>query len=81
MRELKNNLIKYNSPKNINETIEIGKCIKIKNCDKDFQIIGINHKRAICWVREWPLNFNPYKTFTLSINKIVFSTVCKLVKN
>ena len=55
--------------------------LKCKDCDKDFQIIGLNHKRSICWVREWPLNFNPYKTFTLSINNIVFSTSCELVKN
>ena len=65
----------WTSLKNI---IEIGKCISIKDSNKNFQIIGINKKRDICWVREWPLNFKEYKTFTLSIEKILISSFCEI---
>ena len=76
--------IKYKLEKNIvssNEIkkyIDIGKCIKIINSEKNYQVIGFNPKMNICWVREWPLNFCRYKTFELSINKITFSSSCEI---
>ena len=72
--------IKYNlnSSNQIKKYIDIGKCIKIIDCKKNYQIIGFNPKMNLCWVREWPLNFYNYQTFALSINKISFSSSCEL---
>tara|TARA_Y100001933_G_scaffold69455_1_gene70488 strand:- start:4149 stop:4424 length:276 start_codon:yes stop_codon:yes gene_type:complete len=58
--------------------IKIGNCIKIKNSKKTFQIVGLNHKRKICWVREWPLKDNSHATFELSVNNILIPTICRL---
>ena len=66
------------SSKDIKENIDIGKCIKIINSEKNFQVIGFNPKMNICWVREWPINFCEYKTFELSINKITISSSCEI---
>ena len=55
--------------------IKIGKCIKIKNSKKIFQIVGLNHKRKICWVREWPLKNSAHSTFEVSVNNILISTI------
>ena len=60
--------------------INIGECIKIKNCKRTFQIVGLNHKRAICWVREWPLKSNNNNTFELSFNNILIPTSCRYEK-
>ena len=62
----------------IKRYIDIGKCIKIINSEKNYQVIGFNPKRNICWVREWPLNFLKYQTFQLSINKIIVSSSCEI---
>ena len=51
--------------------IKIGKCIKIKNSKKIFQIVGLNDKRKICWVREWPIKNSAHVTFQLSVNNIL----------
>jgi len=73
---------KYKAKKNIDSSneikkfIDIGKCIKINNSEKSFQVIGLNPKMNICWVREWPLNFCRYQTFELSLNKIIVSSSC-----
>tara|TARA_Y100001978_G_scaffold39515_1_gene35173 strand:+ start:671 stop:919 length:249 start_codon:yes stop_codon:yes gene_type:complete len=75
---------KYKLKKNIYKSIEIkrnidiGKCIKILNSEKNYQVIGFNPNLNICWVREWPLNSYRYKTFELSINKISFTSSCEI---
>ena len=75
---------KYKLKKNIYKSIEIkrnidiGKCIKIVNSEKNYQVIGFNPNMNICWVREWPLNFCKYKTFELSLNKITISSSCEI---
>ena len=33
------------------ENLYKGACVKIKNSNKTFQIIGINISKEICWVR------------------------------
>ena len=58
--------------------IDIGKCIKIIDSEKNYQVIGFNPQMNICWVREWPLNFCRYKTFELSISKITVSSSCEI---
>ena len=73
--KLKNDI---NSKNESNNNIDIGKCIKIINCNKNYQVIGFNPKMNICWVREWPLNFYKYKTFELSLNKITISSSCEI---
>ena len=75
---------KYKFKKNIDsfnvikKYIAIGKCIKIINSEKNYQVIGFNPKMNICWVREWPLNFCKYETFELSLNKITISSLCEI---
>ena len=60
--------------------IKIGKCIKIKNSKKTFQIVGLNEKRKICWVREWPIKNRAHVTFQLSVNNILIPTIYSLKK-
>ena len=66
------------SSNEIKKYIDIGKCIKIINSEKNYQVIGFNPKMNICWVREWPLNFCKYETFELSLNKITISSLCEI---
>ena len=61
--------------------IKIGKCIKIKNSKKIFQIVGLNDKRKTCWVREWPIRNSSHSTFQLSVNNILIPTIYSLKKN
>ena len=66
----------------LKDVLYIGSCIKIENSDKLFQIIGINNKKSICWIREWPLNYVSNQTFSLSLNKVKVSTACpKHIRN
>ena len=53
-----------------------GACVKIKNSNKTFQVIGLNINREICWVREWPFAFNSKKTFALEISQITLQIYC-----
>jgi len=53
-----------------------GACVKIKNSNKTFQVIGINIDKKICWVREWPFDFNSKKTFALEISQITLQIFC-----
>ncbi len=53
-----------------------GACVKIKNTNKTFQVIGINIDKKICWVREWPFAFNSKKTFALEISQITLQIYC-----
>jgi len=55
--------------------IKIGEFIKIKNSKKIFQIVGLNDKRKICWVREWPIKNSDHVTFQLSVNNILIPTI------
>ena len=65
----KNNLI-------CSEKLYKGACVKIKNSDKTFQVIGINIGKEICWVREWPFAGNSKKTFALEISQITSQIFC-----
>jgi len=65
------NEISFNGANNI----KIGKFIKIKNSKKTFQIVGLNDKRKICWVREWPIKNSAHVTFQLSVNNILIPTI------
>ena len=58
------------------ENLYKGACVKIKNCNKTFQVIGINKVKKICWVREWPFAFNSKKTFALEISQITLQIFC-----
>ena len=61
--------------------IKIGKCIKIKNSKKIFQIVGLNDKRKLCWVREWPIKTSDHVTFQVSVNNILIPTIYSLRKD
>ena len=65
----KNNLI-------CSEKLYKGACVKIKNSNKTFQVIGINIVKEICWVREWPFACNSKKTFPLEIGHITMQILC-----
>ena len=67
----KENSIQYSS-----EKLYKGACIKIKNSQKTFQVIGINPENKICWVREWPFANQTKKTFTLEMNEITLQIFC-----
>ena len=62
----------YNSRKNLYK----GACVKIKNSQKTFQVVGINPKSNVCWIREWPFALEVNKTFSLEINQITLQTYC-----
>ena len=53
-----------------------GACVKIKNSQKIFQVVGINQKSNVCWIREWPIALEVNKTFSLEINQITIQTFC-----
>ena len=67
-----------NEKNNLNcfQNLYKGACVKIKNSNKTFQVIGINRGKEICWVREWPFASNSKKTFALEINQITLQIFC-----
>ena len=67
-----NNENNFNSAKNLYK----GACVKIKNSNKTFQVIGLNIGKEICWVREWPFACNSKKTFALEISQITLQIFC-----
>ena len=72
-------LLENNNEKNnsiFSEKLYKGACVKIKNSNKTFQIIGLNLDKKICWVREWPFEFNSKKTFALEITQITLQIYC-----
>ena len=72
--ESKNNF-KFN-PNDSCKNLYKGACVKIKNSQKIFQIIGINPKTNVCWIREWPFNIEVKTTFPLEIKQIIMQTYC-----
>ena len=62
-KNLENNLI-------CSENLYKGACIKIKNSNNTFQVIGLNLDKKICWVREWPFALNSKKTFAVEMSQI-----------
>jgi len=78
MVDLKGNKKKLNFENKMEKVINIGSCVKIKNSKKIFQVIGVNHKNTIYWLREWPLKNSNHQTFALSINNILVSTICNI---
>jgi len=58
------------------ENLYKGACVKIKNSNKTFQVIGLNIGKKICWVREWPFAFDTKKTFALEISQITLQIFC-----
>ena len=65
----KNNLI-------CSENLYKGACVRIKNSNKNFQVIGLNIDKKICWVREWPFACDSKKTFALEISQITLQIFC-----
>ena len=58
------------------EKLYKGACVKIKNSNKTFQVIGLNKGKKICWIREWPFAYNSKKTFALDISRITLQMYC-----
>ena len=73
-RLLENKNEKYNSL--CSEKLYKGACVKIKNSNKTFQVIGFNLDKKICWIREWPFACNSKKTFALEITQITLQIFC-----
>ena len=61
---------------NFSENLYKGACVKIKNSNKTFQVIGLNIGKKICWVREWPFACDSKKTFALEISQITLQIFC-----
>ena len=72
--EIKNNF-KFNH-NNSCKNLYKGACVKIKNSQKTFQVVGINPESKVCWIREWPFALEVNKTFSLEINQITLQTYC-----
>ena len=72
--EIKNNF-KFDT-NNSRKNLYKGACVKIKNSQKTFQVIGINPENKVCWIREWPFALEVNKTFSLEINQITLQTYC-----
>ena len=70
----KNNYNFY--PNDVFKRLYKGACVKIKNSEKTFQVVGINPKREVCWLREWPIPLEFCKTFSLKTNQITIQTTC-----
>ena len=68
-KNLKNKLI-------CSESLYKGACVRIKNSNKTFQVVGLNIVKKICWVREWPFACNSKKTFALDISQITLQIFC-----
>ena len=70
-------LIKF-KPQEVSDTIcknlYKGACVKIRNSQKTYQVIGINPKNHVCWIREWPYTLDA--NFALQINQITLQSVC-----
>ena len=66
-------------PNDICKNLYKGACVKIKNSQKTFQVIGINPKSKVCWIREWPFALEVNKTFSLEINQITVQTFCSKI--
>ena len=58
------------------ENLYKGACVRIKNSNKTFQVIGLNIGKEFCWVREWPFASDSKKTFALEINQITLQIFC-----
>ena len=58
------------------EKLYKGACVKIKNSNNTFQVIGLNLDKKICWVREWPFALNSKKTFAVEISQITLQMFC-----
>jgi len=58
------------------ENLYKGACVRIKNSNKTFQVIGFNMGKKICWVREWPFSCDSKKTFALEISQITLQIFC-----
>ena len=69
---------KFN-PNDICKNLYKGACVKIKNSEKTFQVIGIDPKSKVCWIREWPFALEVNKTFSLEINQITVQTFCSKI--
>ena len=68
-RNEKNNLI-------CSEKLYKGACVRIKNSNKTFQVIGLNIGKRICWVRELRFDCHSKKTFALEISQITVQIFC-----
>ena len=71
-------LINENQKNNLicSEKLYKGACVKIKNSNETFQVIGLNIVKKICWVREWPFACDSKKTFALEISQITLQMFC-----
>ena len=54
----------------IEENINQGDCVYLKNKEELFQVLGIDNAYEKCWVREWPLNPKGSPVFEISIKQV-----------
>ena len=56
--------------KEIEENINQGDCVHLKNQEELFQVLGIDNAYEKCWVREWPLSPKGSPVFEIPIKQI-----------
>ena len=54
----------------IEDNINQGDCVYLKNQEELFQVLGIDNSHEKCWVREWPLNPKGSPVFEISIKQV-----------
>ena len=54
----------------IEENINQGDCVHLKNQKELFQVLGIDNSCEKCWVRQWPLNSNGSPVFEISMKQV-----------
>ena len=56
--------------KGVEENINQGDCVYLKNQEELFQVLGVDNSYEKCWVREWPLNPKGSPVFEISIKQV-----------
>ena len=66
------------------ENLYKGACVKIKNSNKTFQVIGLNIGKKICWVREWPFACDSknicFRNKSNNITNFLFKTTLRITQ-
>ncbi len=63
--------------KDVNQKMELhqGDCIKLRNGEDLFQVIGIDNEHKRCWIRQWPLLPKGSPVFEVSLQQISLNSL------
>ncbi len=57
-----------------NRKLHQGDCVKLRDDNNLFQVIGIDKEHQKCWVRQWPLMEKGSPVFEISLHQIYISS-------